>query len=208
MKTFFKKENLKNSILSLVYLVFGLMFCILPVKMFNFVESALCFMLLIVGIVGILIYSVMAAEDKEVKMLLYGVIGLVLSICMFLFPRLFGIILSVIIGLGGVSMILSAIRLKKTKNPQWISDLVIGIIVTTLAIVTIVLSGTNVAKKLIAIFFGIMCLINGIYNLVNLIILAKKESKQSKIEQQKTEEKVEETISETKEEKTKETEEK
>lgn len=203
MKTFFKKENLKNSILSLVYLVFGLMFCILPIKMFNFVESALCFILLIVGIVGILIYSLMAVEDKDFKMLLYGIVGMALSICMFLLPRLFGIILSVVIGLGGVSMIISAIKLKKAKNSQWISDLIIGIIVSALAIVTIVLSGTNVAKKLIAIFFGVMCLINGIYSLVNLIILAKKESKLSKLNQKETE-KPEELVSEAKEEKTEE----
>lgn len=186
MKTFFKKENLKNTISSFVYLVFGLMFCIMPAKMFNFVESALCFVLLIAGIVCILIYSLMSVEDKEFKMLFYGIIGLVLGICMFLFQRLFGIILSIIIGLGGVSMIISGLKGKKTKNPQWIADFVIGLVVTALAITTIVLSGTEVAEKIIAIFFGIMCLINGIYSLVGLIILAKKESKQAKTEKEES----------------------
>jgi len=191
MKTFFRKENLKKTILSLVYLVFGVLFCVMPSKMFNFVESALCFVLLVVGIIGILVYSLMSAEDKEIKLLLWGIVGLALSICMFLEPRLFGIILSLIIGLGGVSMIISGLKLRKTKNIQWITDFVIGIIVTALAIATIVLSGTKVAENIIAVFFGIMCLINGIYSLVELIILAKKESKQAKekpAEEQETEE--------------------
>lgn len=193
MKTFLKKENLKSTIYSLVYLVFGLLFCIMPAKMFNFVESALCFVLLIAGIICVLIYSLMSIEDKEFKMLLYGIVGLVLGICMFLFQRLFGIILSIVIGLGGVSMIVSGIKGKKTKNPQWIADFVIGLIVTTLAITTIVLSGTEVAEKIIAIFFGIMCLINGIYSLVGLILLIKKEGKQTSSEDS------EETKSETQE---------
>lgn len=197
MKTFFRKENLKKTILSLVYLVFGVLFCVMPNKMFNFVESALCFVLLVVGIVGILVYSVMSAEDKEIKLLLWGIVGLALSICMFLEPRLFGIILSLIIGLGGVSMIISGLKLRKTKNIQWITDFVIGIIVTALAIATIVLSGTKVAENIIAIFFGIMCLISGVYSLVELILLAKKESKQAKEkpaeEQAKEEIKTEET---------------
>lgn len=197
MKTFFRKENLKKTILSLVYLVFGVLFCVMPSKMFNFVESALCFVLLVVGIVGILVYSVMSAEDKEIKLLLWGIVGLALSICMFLEPRLFGIILSLIIGLGGASMIISGLKLRKTKNIQWITDFVIGIIVTALAIATIVLSGTKVAENIIAIFFGIMCLISGVYSLVELILLAKKESKQAKEkpaeEQAKEEIKTEET---------------
>ena len=197
MKTFFRKENLKKTILSLVYLVFGVLFCVMPNKMFNFVESVLCFVLLVVGIVGILVYSVMSAEDKEIKLLLWGIVGLALSICMFLEPRLFGIILSLIIGLGGVSMIISGLKLRKTKNIQWITDFVIGIIVTALAIATIVLSGTKVAENIIAIFFGIMCLISGVYSLVELILLAKKESKQAKEkpaeEQAKEEIKTEET---------------
>ena len=64
MKTLFKKENLKNTILTLVYLIFGVALLVSPVNMFNFVESALCFVLLAVGIVCVFIYSLMSADDK------------------------------------------------------------------------------------------------------------------------------------------------
>lgn len=201
MKTLFRKENLKKTILSLVYLVFGVMFCVMPTKMFNFVESALCFVLLIVGIVGILVYSVLSAEDKEVKILLWGIVGLALSICMFLEQRLFGIILSLIIGLGGVGMIISGLKLKKAKNIQWVTDFVIGVVVTALAVATIVLSGTKVAENIIAVFFGIMCLINGIYSIVELILLVKKESKQANEKPADEKETEEQTTEETHEEK-------
>ena len=70
MKTLFKKENLKNTIFTLMCLVFGVLFCVMPAKMYNFVESALCFVLLAVGIVCIVIYSLMSADDKILKVLI------------------------------------------------------------------------------------------------------------------------------------------
>ncbi len=192
MRTFLKKENLKKSILCLVYLILGVMFCIMPVKMFSFVESTLCFVLLIVGVIGILSYSILSAGDRSVKVILCGIACLILSIFMILVPRLFGIIVSIIIGFGGACLIVSGIKLKKQKKVQWISDLVVGIIVTLLAVLTIILSGTNSAKKIIAIFFGAMCLLNGIYSLVNLIILAKKKDDQTeKLETSEPAQKVE-----------------
>ena len=132
---------------------------------------------MIVGVAGILIYSIMSSEDKEPKVLVLGIIGLVLAICMFLVPRLFGIILSLIIGFSGASMLYSELKNKNSQKTEKITGLVIGGVVTGLSIVTIVLSGTNVGKKIIAIFFGVMCLINGIYSLVDLILKLKQERK-------------------------------
>ena len=180
MKTLFKKENLKNTILTLLYLAFGISFCVTPVKMFNYVESALCFILLAAGIVCVLIYSLMSTDDKIVKLLVYGVIGLVLGLCMMLVPRLFGVLLSIVIGYSGISMIISGLKLKKAGQKTWITDFVIGVVVTALSVTTIVLSGTNAGKGITSVFFGVILLINGIYSLVQIIIKLKKEKEDKK----------------------------
>lgn len=184
MKTLFKKENLKNTILTLVYLIFGVALLVTPVKMFNFVESALCFILLAVGIVCVFIYSLMSADDKILKLLVYGIIGLLIGLFMMLVPRLFGVLLSIIVGYSGVSMIISGVKLKKAGQRTWITDFVIGIVVSVLSITTIVLSllGALIARNILAIFFGIIFLTNGIYSLVQIILMLKKQKENKKKE--------------------------
>ena len=184
MMTLFKKENLKNTLLTFIYLIAGIMFCVLPTKMFNFVETALCFVLLVVGIVCIIIHSLLSTEDKPLKLLIYGIVGVGLGLCM-LVPRTFGVLLSIIIGYSGVSMIISGLKIKKTGQKTWITDFVIGIVVTTLSVTTVVLSliGSSVGKNILAIFFGVILLINGIYLLVQMIsiILKEKENKKKSL---------------------------
>lgn len=177
MKTLFKKENLKNTILTLVYLIFGVALLVSPVNMFNFVESALCFVLLAVGIVCVFVYSLMSADDKILKLLIYGIIGLLVGLCMMLVPRLFGVLLSLIVGYSGVSMIVSGVKLKKAGQRTWITDFVIGIVVSVLSLTTIVLSliGSAIGRNILAIFFGIILLTNGIYNLVQIILMLKQQ---------------------------------
>ena len=177
MKTLFKKENLKNTILTLVYLIFGVALLVSPVNMFNFVESALCFVLLAVGIVCVFIYSLMSADDKILKLLIYGIIGLLVGLFMMLVPRLFGVLLSLIVGYSGVSMIVSGVKLKKAGQKTWITDFVIGVVVSALSVTTIVLSliGSAIGRNILAIFFGIILLTNGIYNLVQIILMLKQQ---------------------------------
>lgn len=180
MNTFFKKENLKTTILAAVYLVLGILFCSMQVKMFNFVESFLCFVMIIGGVVCISIYALMSSDGKEFKLFIYGIIAVVFGFLMLTLSRFFGIILAIIVGYNGVLLIIQALKEKSKINKQWITSFVIGIIVTALAIVTIILSGTNSAKKILSLFFGIMFLIEGIYDLVQLIMLAVREHKNKK----------------------------
>lgn len=182
MKTLFKRENLKNTILTLVYLIFGVALCVSPVKMFNWIESALCFVLLVAGIICIVIYSLLSLDDKPLKLLVYGLICAGLGLCMMLVPKTFGVLLSLIVGYSGVSMIISGVKLKKAKQKVWITDFVIGVVVSALSVTTIVLSllGAIVGRTILAIFFGIILLTNGIYSLVNIIKLLKKEKENKK----------------------------
>lgn len=179
MKILLKRENLKNTILTLAYMLLGILFLVLPLKMFNFVEAALCVALLIAGVIFIMCYSLMSVEDRLFKNLIYGIILVALGICMMLVSRFFGIILSLIIGYSGVGLIISAVKTKKKGDKTWITELVIGIVVAAMSIVVMILSGRNAAKKIISIFFGIIFLINGIYLLIQMIVLVLK-SKEKK----------------------------
>ena len=182
MKTLFKKENLKNTILTLVNLIFGVSLCVAPVRMYNFVEAAFCFVLLAIGVIFVLIYSLMSSDDKSLKHLVYGAIGLLLGFLMIMVPQSFGVLLSLIVGYSGVSMIISGVKIKKAGQKTWITDFVIGVVVTALSVATIVLSLINsgVVRIILAIFFGVILLTNGIYSLVNIIKMLKKERQEKK----------------------------
>ena len=191
MKTLFKKENLKNTILTTLYLILGILLCVIPLKMFNFAESALCFIMLIAGVICILIYSLMSADDKIFKLLIFGILGLGLGLLTILVPRAFRIILSLVVAYSGVSLIILSVKEKK-QGMNWISDLVVGIVVSVLSIVGIILSGTNAGKRVLAIFFGIIFLINGVYTLLALIKSVKQSKENSgNVFGEQTEEKLE-----------------
>lgn len=180
MNVFFKKENLKTTILTAIYLLFGLLFCVMQVNFFNFVESVLCFVLLIGGFVCVAIYALMSSEEKNFRLFIYGLIAVGFGFLMLLLSRFFGIFLSIIIGYNGVLLILQSLKDKSKMDKGWITSFVIGVIVVALSVVVIVLSGTNTAKKILSIFFGIMLLVEGIFNLIQLIMMAVREKKNQK----------------------------
>ena len=181
MRTLLKNEKFKLSLSTLVYLVFAILFCVMPTKMFNMAESVLCFVMFVAGFICVGVYALMSAEDKNFRTLIIGLLMLALAVCMLAFPVSFGIILSVVIAFSGVSMIISGVKQKKKGEQVWITDFVIGIVVSALSVLTTVLSsiGSGVGKNILSIFFGIIFLINGVYNLVCLIKVIKTKKKET-----------------------------
>lgn len=175
MSIFFRKENLKKTIFTLCYLILGVLFCVLLTNMFNFAEFVLCYCLLLSGIICVVVYSLMPSDAKNFRLFLFGLIALIFGVFILLWPKFFALILSAIICYSGVGLIVSALKQRKNHEQGWITEFVVGIVVTSLSIVTAILSGTNTAKNILSIFFGIILLINGGLGLAELIMLAKKE---------------------------------
>ena len=181
MKILFRKENILKTFLTALYLIAGILFFILLGRMVDFAESVLCSLLIIIGVVCIVIYSILPAESKVYSLLLYGAICAFMGFLILLVPRFFGMVLSIMIGIGGINFVIGARKLKLAGDNSWITSFVIGLVVCALAIVSIVLSGTNIAKNILAIFLGINISIQGIYNLVELILLIKKSKRNIEI---------------------------
>lgn len=189
MKILFKKDNLKTTITTLLYLLLGVLFCVMPVRMFNFAETVLCALLLGTGIVCVAIYALLSHDDKPFKLLIYGIIAVVLAVLTLMWPRLFGVIVSIVIGSSGAMLIVEFIKNKKHGLKGNVTELVIGIVVSCLSVVAIILSGTNVSKNIISIFFGVICLTQAINGVVQAVILVKQNRKSEPQKTQKIEEK-------------------
>lgn len=190
MSVIFKKENLKTIILTIVYLLSGILFCSMQVKMFNFVESVLCFVLIAGGVVCISVYALMSSEDKNFKLFVYGIIAVSFGFLMLVLSKFFGIFLAIMVGYNGVVLIVQALKDRKKNDKSWISYFVVGVIVTALSIVVLILSSGNVVKKILSIFFGTILLFEAVFNIVELVMMAVLEKKKSKTIETNKDEKI------------------
>jgi choline-glycine betaine transporter len=172
MKELIKKENIKLTISALVYLILGVMFCVGLNRMVDFAESTISFVFLVIGAIFVLIYGLLPSDGKVYKVLVYGIIMLGLGLLMVFYRKFFIIALAVMIAYGGVVSIMDAIN-KKKENTPWVPECVVGVVVVALAVMVIILSGTNAAKNIIALFMGATFLIEAAIEIIALVKIVK-----------------------------------
>ena len=170
MKILLKKENIKILLSAIVYLVLGVLFCVFLGQMLDFAETTICFVFLVAGAVLLLAYGLLPSDGKIYQLLIYGVVCLVLGLLILMLRMFFMIALAALIAYGGIQSIMTAVKLKK-ENKNWKGELVVGIVIVTLALIVIILNGTNTVKNIIAIFLGVTFLIEAAFEVVAIIKL-------------------------------------
>ena len=170
MKILLKKENIKILLSAIVYLVLGVLFCVFLGQMLDFAETTICFVFLVAGAVLLLAYGLLPSDGKIYQLLIYGVVCLVLGLLILMLRMFFMIALAALIAYGGIQSIMTAVKLKK-ENKNWKGEFVVGIVIVTLALIVIILNGTNTVKNIIAIFLGVTFLIEAAFEVVAIIKL-------------------------------------
>lgn len=170
MKILLKKENIKILLSAIVYLVLGVLFCVFLGQMLDFAETTICFVFLVAGAVLLLAYGLLPSDGKIYQLLIYGIVCLVLGLLILMLRMFFMIALAALIAYGGIQSIMTAVKLKK-ENKNWKGELVVGIVIVTLALTVIILNGTNTVKNIIAIFLGVTFLIEAAFEVVAIIKL-------------------------------------
>ncbi len=170
MKILLKKENIKILLSAVIYLVLGVLFCALLGNMLDFAETTICFVFLVVGVVLLLAYGLLPADGKIYQILIYGIVCLALGLLILMVRMFFMIALAAVIAYGGIQSIMTAVKLKK-QNKNWKGELIVGVVIVTLAVAVIILNGTNTVKNIIALFLGITFLIEAVFEVVAIIKL-------------------------------------
>ena len=166
-----KKEHIKSIIMASVCVVFGLLFCIIPIKMLAFLETASFIILFGYGVLMILSYCVVNTEVREPIKLLKASIALGLGILLICINSVLVICLGLIIVISGALYIRAAVIDKKNNDKNWWTSLVIGIVLVLLGVTVAILYNTAVAENIVMIFYGIIIIIDGILRLVYTFIL-------------------------------------
>ena len=129
MKILLKKENIKILLSAVIYLVLGVLFCALLGNMLDFVETTICFVFLVVGVVLLLAYGLLPADGKIYQILIYGIVCLGLGLLILMVRMFFMIALAAVIAYGGIQSIMTAVKLKK-QNKNWKVNLFIILMLT------------------------------------------------------------------------------
>lgn len=194
-----KKEQIKSIVLSSVCIVLGILFCIIPLKMHMFVETVVCFAVLLYGIAAIVVYCLWNSEEKSMTLLIKGAAATAVGLLLIFVPALLVVCMGLIVVLSGAIYIKSAILDKKAGDDKWWIAVIFGVVLSVLGIITIILYNTAVGAKIAMIIYGITIILDGSVRLFYTFVI-QKELHSLFEKQEKTEEETEETTVETKEE--------
>ncbi len=197
-----KKEQIKSIVLSSVCIVLGILFCIIPLKMHMFVETVVCFAILLYGIAAIVVYCLWNAEDKSMTLLIKGAAATAVGLLLIFVPALLVVCMGLIVVLSGAIYIKSAILDKKAGDTKWWIAVIFGVVLAVLGIITIILYNTAVGAKIAMIIYGITIILDGSVRLFYTFVIQKELhslfEKQETTEEATVETKEETVIEETK----------
>lgn len=168
-----KKEQIRTIVFASVCVVLGLLFCIIPLQTLSVIETIICFVLLIYGVICILAYCLANTDLKDAWLLIRGCISTALGLLLIFIGALFVILLGVFVVLIGAIYIKSSIDDKKKNDSTWWIGLVIGIVLAVLGAVVAILCNTNLAKNIVMVIFGVTLVLTGLVRIVYLFLLHK-----------------------------------
>ena len=165
----FNKQNRVTSILSLFYIVLGVLFCIIPLQMLSFLESTLCFLFLAYGGVILFAYSLSSVVLNNRMLMLSAILAVILGVLL-LFVRSFLLLaLAVCLLLLAITKILV---LKKFEINNWYKYCLLSLLIIEICafITLVVFFILNDLKMISMIIIGICLIFEFLVNAVTMYI--------------------------------------
>ena len=171
------KKQLITLALSVVFVVFGILFCVISQTMLGFIETAVCLALIIYGVFYLLVYCLIDSDTRQTKSVFKGVASLGIGLLIVFLPAFFMIAIGVVIAGWHVLMIVKATKMKNAKLDGWKSLMSSAITFVVLGVGLIVLASVSMSDIVLMIYLGATLIGVGGYNLTMLIINDKKNNK-------------------------------
>lgn len=178
---FFKQEKIRTIIISSIMIVLGVLLCVIPEKSLNVLEVISAIGLILFGTISIVIYCFTPILFRDVMMLVRSIVGLGIGVLILFIPSFFVFGIGFIVAISGLEKFGDAIDHKDESKKKWIIDLVVGLFIFMLGTATVVLCNTSVASNILMLYFGISIAVDGIVNLIWVLVLHRKVKKVKKI---------------------------
>lgn len=162
---------------SILFVVFGILFCVLSQTMLGFIETAICLALIVYGAFFLLVYCLIDSDTRETKSVIKGVGAIAIGLLIIFIPAFFMSAIGAIIAGYNALLIARAKNMKESKMEGWKSVLISSITFTVLGVGLIVIAIVKVPSLVLMIYLGVTLILQGGYNLVKMYVADKKKNK-------------------------------
>ncbi len=173
-KNIIERKRIELIVVSAIYIVLGILFCVLPNQMLEILETIVCVGCMAYGALCMFIYIVTPDIFRDYTTILKAIIAIAFGLLLIFVKSFFVMAIGVVIVLTGVKNIFSAKAYKLLGDKKWWTDLVAGIVYIAAGITLIVLCNTNVATKAVMIYMGLSLIVNGLVNYAFMFLIHKR----------------------------------
>ena len=162
---------------SILFVVFGILFCVLSQTMLGFIETVICLALIVYGAFFLLVYCLIDSDTRETKSVIKGVGAIAIGLLIIFIPAFFMSAIGAIIAGYNALLIARAKNMKESKMEGWKSVLISSITFTVLGVGLIVIAIVKIPSLALMIYLGVTLILQGGYNLVKMYVADKKKNK-------------------------------
>ena len=171
------KKQLTTFGLSIAFVVFGILFCVLSQTMLSFIETAICLALIVYGAFFLLVYCLIDSDARETKSVIKGVAAIAIGLLIIFIPSFFMSAIGVILSGYNALLVVRAKNMKESKIEGWKAVMASSITFVVLGVGLIVLAIVRVPNLVLMIYLGVTLISQGGYNLVKMYVEDKKKNK-------------------------------
>ena len=177
--TRFTKKEILSIVVGSVCVVAGALFCAMPQTMYNFLETILCWALILYGGVSIFIYCLTPVIFEDPIRRFSALLSLILGLLIMLIRSFLVMAIACLMILIGIVKIVMATKHKNDQIAQSSADLIVGIVFLVFGVAVGILFWTQIGMRLLMIFLGVILILESVANMV-LMFYKKKEKFEAK----------------------------
>lgn len=173
-KNIIERKRIELIVVSALYIVLGILFCVLPTQMLDILETVISIGCLVYGGFFLFVYCFTPDIFRDYGTLIKAVVAIIFGLLVIFVRSFFVMAVGVVIILTGVKNILSAKAFKLASDKKWWTDLVSGIALIVIGVTLIVLCNTKLATNAVMIYMGLSLIVNGLINFAFMFLIHKK----------------------------------
>ncbi len=172
-------SDLKDIVIAVVVMIIGILLCVFTSKFLDKLEIVFTFFLFAYGAICLL--GFFSNEDgRQIMVMVQAVIYITLGILLIVIPSFFLLSIGLMLLVYGIQYIVSSVKIKKISK-VWGIILAYGIVALVLSLVIIVTWCFNLPQNTALILVGSTLILEGILNIVLVIILNKIEKENKNV---------------------------
>lgn len=177
---FFKREKVRLIAMSCLFIIFGILFCVIPNKSLSVIETISAVCLIVFGLISLFSYCFTPILFRDSSTLVKSIVAIMLGLLISFIPTFFVFVVGLIVAFNGLERFGYALDVKEVGDKKWWIDFIAGLIIFALGVTAVILCNTSVASNIVMIYFGISLILDGLINIILIFALHREIAKVKK----------------------------